>query len=206
LVDIWEGVLAILLIVIPTGVGAISSKYIVNEWQEKNQKFQLKLAKSKLRKEILKDYQKGLVDHLVEMNNFARLVSDHYVIDEKYVSKDKELKIRREIPKGDENLPKNVLADEFQKYIKKSNEMDNELWNFFTTRNVYFNEKKVISLTQEVFDGIAHTDKLLRFIMNANNTEELRERDKLTHESLDVLNGKIIHFNEMIHKPLLIVF
>lgn len=191
LADFWESLIAILIVIIPTATGAVFSKFIVNKWQDKNQKFQLKLAKSKLRKEILKDYQNGLVAYLLEIGNFYRMVKDHYILNRTYFPKEKVVKGAIIVPQGDENLPKNVFANELQKYDKRTDELDIELWNFFSTRNVYYDKKELVDLTHIVFNQLLHGDKLLRLTIESKNTEEFKKYCKIVDDILDELEQKI---------------
>lgn len=174
----------ILMIVLPTIVGAVATRYIVNGWQEKKEKFRLDKEKYDLRMDIQERYKKSGVA-LVDLSySFIERIEEEYASNWQLDSKKKTVTRILVIPEGDQNLPKILFAKELKEYRKQNLEITKNVWELFATISVYYDSKKLNDRFFALLDQ-AHFLFGLFYLLIESNPKEFHNNHKILIKVFD---------------------
>jgi len=176
MVEFWEGFTQISIVSIPTIVGALSSKFIINSWQIKKEKFRLEKEKHTLRKEILDDYEKAYTNQISMLNNFDSVVVGEYTIDYKIMSeKDKKIVFSIELPENKEDWPLKKISKEYKEHKREVIENLRNIWKLFSTVRIYYELKDINEIMTEISKRSNYAQELISVLMFSKTSKEFQE-------------------------------
>jgi len=182
MVEFWEGVIQILMILIPTSVAAVSSKLIVNSWQEKKEEFNLKKDQYQLRKQIIDDFEKSYVAEMVLISNFVDKVIHSYTTDYRIGLDDDEIvEFAWKLPDDEKELPIKKFVKEYEEFRTEDGKLIKEIWNFFSTVRVYYSLNDISNHMQKISDASKHYRQLAHALIYSKNNEVMHK----VHDKLD---------------------
>jgi len=144
LVEFWDGVTQILVVAIPTGIGAIATGFGVHWWQVKKEKFLLKTAKYDLRKEIQDKFQEAVVERVNLCRFFVTSIYEHFLVGYR-ISPTEELKIEfglRVPPNSPLNL-ETLFKNEIKEFEETYHNLTKKVWAFGPSIEIYFDSEKL---------------------------------------------------------------
>jgi len=193
LVEFWDAVLQILLVVIPTLIGSYSTKLIVNKWQERKEEFELNKSKFQLRKDIQKDFQKGLAEQISTCYDFINKITVHYASLWK-VGSDKKIVKNIGIPREGDDLPHIIFEDELINYRRKVFKDSRFMWELFSTLKVYYKSKKIDEEYSELISKLTFIIDLFNVLLDKDNNEDFQKNYELLKKELGELKIKSSNF------------
>ena len=183
---VLESATAILVVVIPSVLGAVITKLTVNTWQEKKEKFKLKKDHLKFKHEIQKDCDMTIAAVLSNVMFFRNAIRDNYYTKWE-LGKDDKIHFHILIPDGKENLPEKLLSEALKKFRTKRLELNREAWRFFSIINVYFESKKIGKDYNIFFDLEDDIQGLISLIASTTKTEDLGKYNSLLNKKSEKL-------------------
>ena len=164
-----QHVITILTVLIPTIGGAIASRFIVNSWQEKKEKFNLKVVKFKIKRGILKDLENSYMSYYLSLEHVGIKIS-------KLGKKDFSFSDEAESTSLPETeLPQMKFKHEYQAMEKKIDEVSREnCWKFFSTWGVYFDDKKMSETMNKLAKMSSSVHAAVRLMFDADNFESFK--------------------------------
>lgn len=169
-----QWIIDILIILIPTIAGALTSGFSLHHWQVKKEKFELEKQKYELRRKILDDYQKSMAAKIVLSFNFTDKIHMHYT-KPKLVSKDKTIEYYSFIPDEEDKKPKKQFLTEKKEFDKEDHRLNYEVWDFFATMSVYFDSEELISKYNQLADKQFSYKEMSNLLVLADNTKDFIE-------------------------------
>ena len=162
-------VVTLFAVIIPTVGGALASRFILQSWQEKKEKFNLKMEKFKVRREILKDLENSYMLYYLLMSTLV-IKANIYLTKKGFSFSDK--------PKStslpETELPKMKFKQEYQAVEKKLNGFIIEnCWKFYNTWEVYFEDKKLAKTMNELAKISTSVHAAVALMFKADNFIEL---------------------------------
>lgn len=185
-----QWIIDVLIILIPTVGGALTSSLSLNHWQAKKEQFQLEKQRYALRRKILDDYQKSIASRLVLSLNFVNKIGFHYSSPSELSSKEKkEIKYITVFPTEEEKKPLNQFSTELKEFNDKYESLNYEVWDFFSTLSVYFESEKIISKYTELSDTQLFFQKMIYVLLRSDNTDDFAKNfDILSETKADLIN------------------
>ncbi|MEO9308080.1 MAG: hypothetical protein ABI342_07200 [Nitrososphaera sp.] len=166
--DFYEYSKDILVVAIPSIMGAFTSKRIVNSWQTNTEKF-------KLRRQILSDYQKSYIRQYSEMATLGNLIYGNYITELKW-NKTEEGKFTTVIlfPTNKTEQPFEKFSNKYKEYQAMLKETTKDTWDFYATLQLYHKnldlEKKLSFLSNQR----ALCEMSLEILFRTETSEELK--------------------------------
>ena len=188
MIDFWEGLRDVLVVTIPTLIGAISSKYIVNYWQLKKDEFNLRKEKFDLRKEILENYTKSYVQSYSILTGLLWEIYLEYNIPVE-ISKENQKSVYKVVFSADEESPLLKFGSKFNEVSKTTRAMGAERVNFYAIVSVYFKNKELLIKLGKVTRLLADLELLLNALIRSKDEEQFKRNQKTLFNTHDTLNA-----------------
>jgi len=169
-----DNLVTILAVIIPTIGGALATKFIVNSWQDKKEKFNLKMAKFDLRKKIIKDFEDSYVlsHNLIEEIPVLVLRSHKDWLRKKIESGAHDVYLDQKFP--DKLLPKNLFKKEIERVEKSIREATLSRWKLFNTVQIYFQGEEIYKELDKLSKQMADLDLLHNQIFHAQTPKDIQ--------------------------------
>lgn len=183
----------IILIAIPLIIAIIGSKLVINSWQIKKEKFNLRL-------EILKDFSKTYPYGLSISSRFYQKLTSNYVIFPKNTkAKGEIIQGVLDFPINNENLPKEKFSEEHKQMIDEITEINFNSTLFVSSIELYFEESNNII---KQFDKIAKcmngVDQSLYDMVNSSQKEEFEKANLNYHMHNKALRKEIFEGQKLL--------
>jgi len=191
----YQPISDILKIILPTLIGAIATRYIVNSWQIKKEKFKLQKEKYGLRQEFLENFHFSLGATESLYNTLFDKIRVHYISKWIHMPDSKLFTYQISLKDGEANLPRNVFSEDIKLFNKKLSELDFESNKFFMLKNTYFQSKDVDKAYNELLKADFYVRNILNALILSNNYQELRSNILIFEENSVILSsngGKLI--------------
>ena len=196
MVEFWDAVTNILIVAIPTLIGAFGSRYIVNSWQTKKEEFRLKKEQWELRKQILAVFHSSFVEEFLCISQFRNEMKDMFVTDwsfkkgEKDDEKLKSFMYSLVFPEKIEEF-KSKVKPEFEKFLEEYKKFRSGTWNFYHTVRIYYNVKELDELISNASVARRQAFASVNLFMYSKNTEECDKNYLELRDQLNIFWGSI---------------
>jgi hypothetical protein len=185
MVDFWEATRDILLVAVPTLIGALCSKFIINSWQVKKEEFDLKNRNFELRKQIFVDYENSFMKRLSIYDKFVSGVTDPYIREYKRNQDDKfKVGVMISFPKDEQEFPYNKFANEYNKFKKDIMENGDSIWKFFSTIRVYYNIEDIDIVMGQISKSNSSVKEAINLLMYSKELKEFNSNWELYEKRL----------------------
>jgi len=174
---VLESIVTILVVIIPTIIGAFTSKFIINKWQEKNEEFQLKKEKSELRKKILLEKDDSIVARFFVCHGFVSHMNEGYMKNYRFESQEKtSVKYDIEFSNQNKDLPYIKFKDDVGSFRIKYNDLSKKVWDFFSTLTVYYDNKEIKDLIFKIFEEQSNINDSIHVLSYSKTADEYVSR------------------------------
>ena len=201
MVEFWDAIRDILVVAIPTIIAGVTSYFSVNLWQVKKEKFDLRQKKYELRKQIQMQFQKAIFSNLHLFEELHHKIAYHYSNSWDLDKKSNEVSFSMDIPHGNENLPENIFAEERIKFREKFIISNREIWNFYSTIIIYFDDDELSDKLSNLIDLCSECGLMFEVFMESKDNDDFKKKSDnlekmisdfatLTSESAKMLANK----------------
>jgi hypothetical protein len=165
----WNGfVKDVILVAIPTGVGAFTSKFLTNSWQERREK-------SRIKREILAEFKNSIKNSSSAMFLFTTKIMNYYTSygGLEFNTVDKSV-LPKEYSKPLDNPPFNKFIELHEKLEEEYLQLDYTGSTFLSSLRLYYRNDELEDEYGEIAFGLTQMINSIRKLMKVNNYSELQ--------------------------------
>lgn len=187
MVEFWDGVKDILIVVMPALIGAISSKFIIKSWQDKKEEFNLNKEKFNLRKQILEKYTQSYIQSYSMLTGLLWEIFYEYDIPSEKSKENVMSQYKITFPVN-EKLLRTKWEDKFYEVSKTVRAMGTDRWSFYAIVSIYFENEELLKKLGTVSQLLAKFESLLILVIQSENEARFKKNLNAVNTTHDLLN------------------
>ncbi|HZS74097.1 MAG TPA: hypothetical protein VFA69_06290 [Candidatus Nitrosotalea sp.] len=185
----------IILVIIPTGIGAITSKWITNSWQVRNEKLSLQ-------KKIFDEFDETIIKEYVLLKSFLAKLWNHYAdFGDMDVKEDYGKPVKFIFPNDIDKQPRNLLKKDFLEMAEKYNDYEIGVTKFQSTLVIYYDyDELTMNSLAKILRIMGPLFTELRIIIESTNAASFEKHMNDIGKNFRQLETDINHFRNILIK------
>jgi len=182
----------IVLVAIPTGVGAYASRYLTNSWQERTEKL-------RIRQESLGYFHNAISRRFTILDSFFFKINEHYsdyqILDKLPEEGKVELAFSK-FPDKSEEQPRQLFGNEYSEVSKEFEQTRFDSTKLMANLKLFYKSKELEEEYQTIGRNSKHLQYNMRFLLNSTTLANFGENVKKFQEKRNELITLISSFQK----------